>query len=359
MSRRVIVTSLIALTSLSVAAWAQETDETRWKAHDMTRPKPPRIAPVPQSLPAPAPEGAVILFDGTDLSAWSSGQSDARWQVEDGFFEVVPGTGTLRTREGFGDVQLHVEWAAPADGRGSGQDRGNSGVILMGGRYEIQVLDMHDNETYADGQAASVYGQYPPVFDASRPRGEWQAYDIYFRRPRFDADGELLEPARVTVVHNGVLVQNNVEFWGPTAWLRYRPYEAHEDSLPLELQDHGSRVRYRNIWALRVPELAAPPPDYGMGSTVTPSNEQLERLAGVYDRPGESSPIIITHANGRLFANFYARGGDLEMMPLSSKEFVLTETDGRIVFAPEEDGIPAGLTFHLGGVEMPATRRKG
>ena len=140
--------------------------------------------------------------------------------------EIVPGKGAIRTKEKFGDVQLHVEWASPNPPNGTGQDRGNTGLFLMG-RYELQILDSYKADTYADGQAGAIYGQYPPLFNASRPPGEWQSYDVAFRRPRFDDSGKLLEPARVTLIHNGVVVQDNEEILGQTTWLKWTPYEAH------------------------------------------------------------------------------------------------------------------------------------
>ena len=167
--------------------------------------------------------------------------------MQNGVAEVVPGTGGIQTKQSFGDVQLHVEWAAPSEVEGEGQERGNSGVFLMG-RYEVQVLDSYNNTTYADGQAAALYGQYPPLVNASRPPGEWQTYDIIFRRPHFDANGNMVKPARVTVFHNGVLVQDNVELTGATAHYDRPPYEAHPDALPIQLQDHSDLVRFRNIW---------------------------------------------------------------------------------------------------------------
>jgi hypothetical protein len=198
----------------------------------------------------------MVLFDGRDLSQWvdDSGQA-AHWKVEKGYAEIVPGSGNIHTRQGFGDCQLHVEWMAPVPPRGEGQERGNSGVYLMS-RYEVQVLDSYDNRTYADGQAASVYGQYPPLANASRPPGEWQTYDIVFHRPRFDAQGKVLSPARLTVIHNGILVQDDVELSGPTANQRRPPYTAHADELPLLLQNHGNPVRYRNIWIRSLSEQA-------------------------------------------------------------------------------------------------------
>lgn len=161
--------------------------------------------------------------------------------------EVVAGTGEITTVRAFGDCQLHVEWASPDPPAHTGQDRGNSGVFLMG-RYEVQVLDSYGNRTYPDGQAAAIYGQYPPLVNASRPPGVWQSYDIVFRRPRFDERGQLIAPARITVIHNGVLVHDAVILTGPTGHRRRPPYEAHADRLPITLQDHASPVRFRNIW---------------------------------------------------------------------------------------------------------------
>ncbi len=172
---------------------------------------------------------------------------EAKWKVENGYFEVVPKTGAIRTRQGFGDCQLHVEWMSPDPPNGKDQDRGNSGVYFMS-TYELQVLDSYRSVTYADGQAAAVYGQYPPLVNASRKPGEWQTYDIVFRAPRFEGDGKLLRPARITVLHNGVLVQDNVEIMGPTTHQRRSPYKAHGSKLPIQLQDHTHPVRFRNIW---------------------------------------------------------------------------------------------------------------
>ena len=215
----------------------------QWPVHSMDRPRPPVVDPGPERPPAPPPSDAIVLFDGKDLSEWTGGT----WRVRDGYVEVVARTGALVTRRTFGDVQLHIEWAAPIPPSGDGQDRGNSGVFLMG-LYEIQVLDSYQNVTYADGQAAAVYGQVPPLVNASRPPGQWQTYDIVFRRPTFAPDGAVLSPARITMLHNGVLVHDNEAFTGRTAHARRAQYAPHADRLPLVLQDHGNPVRYRNIW---------------------------------------------------------------------------------------------------------------
>ena len=223
-----------------------------WPIHDPNRPQPRVVTPPTastQERPGRPPSDAVVLFDGTDLSQWraAEGGGAARWAVRGGYMEVAAGTGSIQTARGFGDCQLHIEWAAPVPARGEGQERGNSGVFLMG-RYEIQVLDSYENTTYPDGQAAAIYGQYPPLVNASRPPGEWQTYDVVFHAPRFGPDGALLRAAHLTVFHNGVLVQDNVELTGPTAHQRRPSYERHDPKLPLMLQDHGNPVRYRNIW---------------------------------------------------------------------------------------------------------------
>jgi hypothetical protein len=230
----------------------QAQNPDNWPIHSLNRPQPRVLDPGPARSPLPPPSDAIVLFDGRDLSRWRSANGQpARWKVENGYLEVVPGAGTLLSADAFGDVQLHVEWAAPALVKGEGQGRGNSGVFLMG-RYEVQVLDSYGNTTYPDGQAGALYGQFPPLVNASRAPGEWQSFDIVFRAPRFDAQGKLSAPARVTVLHNGVLIHDAVELMGPTAHQRRPPYEAHPAELPITLQDHGDLVRYRNIWIRRL-----------------------------------------------------------------------------------------------------------
>ena len=211
----------------------------------------PRIV-TPGSTNADPPSDAIVLFNGKDLSQWRGADGGAaKWNVRDGYVEVAPGAGEIATAQPFGDVQLHIEWATPATPKGEGQERGNSGVFLMG-RYEVQVLDSYENKTYYHGQAGSIYKQYAPLVNASRKPGEWQAYDIIFRAPRFDDQGKVTERARITVLHNGVLIQNNVEIYGITYNDRPAIYIAHAPQESLRLQDHGNPVRYRNIWIRRL-----------------------------------------------------------------------------------------------------------
>ncbi len=234
----------VSLGFVTLGAAAQE----QWKIHDPNRPLPPVVNPGPAGPPLSAPADAVVLFNGTDLSQWVGPKGGAAgWKVKDGYMEVVPKSGSIRTVKSFGDCQLHVEWMAPLPVSGKSQERGNSGVFLMG-LYEIQVLDCHNNITYADGMTASIYGQYPPAVNACRPPGEWQSYDIIFHRPRFASGGHLQAPARLTVFHNGILVHECAEPTGPTGHKVRPPYKKHADRLPLMLQDHSNPVRFRNIW---------------------------------------------------------------------------------------------------------------
>jgi hypothetical protein len=196
----------------------------------------------------PPPADAIVLFDGQDLSQWKSDKDGgpARWTVKDGVM-TVNGTGYISTRRSFGDCQLHIEWATPAEVKGDGQGRGNSGVFMQG-RYEVQVLDSYNNKTYYHGQAGAIYKQYAPLVNVSRKPGEWQSYDIIYHGPRFDDKGALLQPGTITVLQNGVLIQDHVEIKGSTGPTGKPKYSPHPPRLPLALQDHGNPVRYRNIW---------------------------------------------------------------------------------------------------------------
>ena len=221
----------------------------KWKVHDAARPRPPKVIPGPL-VSAPPPSDATVLFDGKDLSKWATagrgGTSEPKWKVENGYMEIVPRNGRLVTKDKFGDCQLHIEWMVPKGTPGQGQGRGNSGVELMT-RYEIQVLESFENLTYADGQAAAVYGQYPPMVNASRPEGEWNVYDIFFEAPRFEGE-KLVKPAYISVMHNGILVHHRREIIGAAVHRRVAVYTPHAAEEPLSLQDHGNPVRYRNIW---------------------------------------------------------------------------------------------------------------
>ena len=223
---------------------------TRYRVHDSARPQPSVVVPPKPSTQQESgthPSDAILLFDGTDLSQWEDKNGNApQWTVENGHMEVVPGTGIIRTRQHFGDGQWHIEWAAPPEIESQSQGRGNSGVFLMG-QYEVQVLDSYENPTYADGSAGAIYGQTPPLVNACRKPGEWQTFDIIWIAPRFDEE-EVLMPARITVLHNGLLIHHDKKLIGPTTHKDVRPYRAHPETGPLVLQDHKNPVKFRNIW---------------------------------------------------------------------------------------------------------------
>lgn len=230
----------------------------KWRVHDRTRPQPRQVfrgTPIPTPS---APSDAIVLFDGKDLSKWNGGGrggavTEPRWKVENGYVELVPGAGSLVTKESFGDVQVHLEWTTPAGADAShvGQNRGNSGVIFMG-RYEMQVLSSYNNPTYPDGAAGAIYGLYPPLVNPCLPEGQWNSYDIVFEAPRFEAE-KLLKPASITLFFNGLIAQNRVELLGTTSHEPIAVYTPHAAELPLSLQGHAGPARFRNIWIRRLP----------------------------------------------------------------------------------------------------------
>jgi len=326
--------------------------DLRWRAHDLNRPLPKIIIPPAQYLPVAPPSDAIVLFEGKDISQWESvNNPETKWICKDGYFECVKGSGFIRTKRGFGDVQLHIEWAAPLPVKGHSQGRGNSGVFLME-RYEVQVLDSYGNKTYADGQAAAIYGQYPPLVNAARPPGEWQSYDIIFHRPRFDNVGKLTKPVLLTVFHNGVLVQNNVEPWGGTGWQKYAPYEHHADKLPLSLQDHGNPVRFRNVWVRELSEQQEKEPE--LLPVITLSEDNLKKYVGNYQE-NEKSIYKIVYEGGKLML---VKSGNRKfvMLPHSKEKFSIKYTAIDIVFKLNSMGDPVEMEQYFTG-EKTVTRK--
>lgn len=234
---------------------------------DPKKAPPPAATEVWEPVPPPVsfsaggvPSDAIVLFDGKNLDAWESTLhpgGPSNWLVQDGAMVVAlpPKGNDIQTKQSFGDIQLHLEWREPEPAEGTGQHRGNSGVMFMGGRYELQILDSYDNPTYVNGQCGSVYKQYAPLVNSSKKPGEWQNYDVIFVAPRFSPQGMLLHAARETVFQNGVLVQYDVILRGSTTHVGYPAYYPHAEKLPLELQAHDGAVAFRNIWvrAIKIP----------------------------------------------------------------------------------------------------------
>jgi hypothetical protein len=209
-------------------------------------PEPKVVTPGKTALDPPS--DAIVLFDGKNGDAWEAKSGGPiKWKVENNILTVAAGSGEIHTKQGFGDCQLHIEWRTPAEVKGDGQGRGNSGIFFMG-RYELQVLDSYNNKTYSNGQAGSIYKQLPPLANASRGPGEWQTYEVIFTAPRFYEDGSVKSQARITVFHNGVLVQNDKALWGSTQYIGIASYEKHGEKEPIVLQDHGNPTSFRNIW---------------------------------------------------------------------------------------------------------------
>ncbi len=319
--------------------------DPNWLDHDRDRPQPPVVTPgepAARDRAGTPPSDAIVLFDGKDLSSWVSMDGTAtKWISRDGYMECVKGSGYVRTLRNFGDCQLHVEWATPAPAQGQGQGRGNSGVFLGLDRYEVQVLDSFENKTYADGSAGSVYGQYPPLVNASKAPGEWQVYDIIYTAPRFDDGKKLISPAYLTVIHNGVLIQNHVELTGPTSWLERAPYQYHPEKQPISLQDHGNPVRYRNIWVRELGRSGKP--------ELTLPSALLDSYTGKYEsveigREGNQLTAKVGGVNFVLFAETPTR-------------FFAKTTDVRIEFPSGADNKPDRLIWSVGEGANEAKRK--
>jgi hypothetical protein len=349
----VLITLSVFLLALpALTGFAQQSPT--YRIHDWNRPRPPVVDPGSsntQEQPGKAPSDATVLFDGKDLSQWCSMDGSApKWIIKDGVMECVRGSGFLRTLQNFGDCQLHIEFATPVPPQGKSQGRGNSGVFMMG-IYEIQVLDNYDNPTYADGYSAAVYGEYPPLVNACRPPGQWQSYDIIFARPRFDDKEQLVTPSRVTVLQNGVLVQNNVAIKGPTNWMTRDPYKWHADKLPLALQDHGNPVRYRNIWVRELTDAGE--------KEFTYSRELLDRYTGTYQIRWDLS-IGIVRKDNQLYMKVITPGREHEhpLFAESKTKFFAKDVDSYVIFQTNDQGNAESLTWYMGGDTQPAKKVK-
>lgn len=357
-SKNVMILLLVLFGLAVCAPEGKAQSDPRWKAHDTTRPLPRVVTPATPATPVAPPSDAIVLFDGTNLLNWCGKDGGpAPWSIQDGAMIPV-GTGhDIYTKQPFGDVQLRIEWSAPVPVQGNGQGRGNSGVFLMG-LYEIQVLDSYENVTYADGQAAALYGQYPPLVNACLPPGQWQTYDIVFRRPRFHPDGTLAKPARMTAFHNGVVVQDAAELWGPTMWLQYIPYKVHPDKLPISLQDHGNPLRFRNIWVRELRESTEPGPAYREQEPVIHMTEAaLARYVGMYkSSPDSRSGFEVTSDGQQLHCLFGEPQTMVDLVPHSATKFSLRWTAAHVEFQLEETGPAKAMTLHVPGAVFTVKR---
>ena len=326
LSSIVLNCALIGALQLTGAPACLAQPDPNWLDHDRNRPQPPVVDAGHRQHAGASRQAAVgchravrrqgpLAVGAAWTAARPSGLSGtATWNAS-------RAAATSARVQNFGDCQLHVEWATPVPAHGEGQGRGNSGVFLGLDRYEIQVLDSYENKTYADGSAGAIYGQYPPLVNVCRPPGQWQTYDIVYTAPRFDAEGKLLSPVRLTVFHNGVLIQNNVQLTGPTSWLERAPYQAHPEKQPISLQDHGNPVRFRNIW---VRELGKPGKKEVPPPPLTLPTALLDSYTGKYDR------VEITREGDQLVAR--VGGVKFLLFAESPTKFFAKTTDVQIEF---------------------------
>ena len=320
------LTSFVILIGTQASALAQLPNG--WKAHDKNRPQPKVVSPGEQANQAPS--DATVLLGGKELTHWTDQQGNpTKWKYADGILESVKKAGAIYTVQKFGDCQLHVEFATPTTPKGKGQGRGNSGVFFFDADYEIQVLDNYQNETYADGTVGGLYGQHPPLVNACRGPGQWQTYDIVFRKPRFNEDGTLKSPARMTAMLNGVLVQDASELYGPTVWLQAGQYKKKSGEGRISLQDHGNPVRYRNIWVRRLVENPPTPPKPRPQIELTQTQRQ--------NYVGKFGPVKIEEIDGQLFFTRF-RGRTFPLQVHSTTEMSFEKTAGELTFELDDQG---------------------
>ena len=319
-------TSFVILVGSQASVLAQLPNG--WKAHDKNRPQPKIVTPGDKS--SDAPSDAIVLLGSEKLTGWTDKKGrPTKWNYADGILESVKKAGYIYSKEKFGDCQLHVEFATPAKVKGEGQARGNSGVFFYDDDFEVQVLDNFKNETYPDGTVGALYGQHSPLVVACRGPGEWQTYDIVFRRPRFNDDDSLKSPARLTVLLNGILVQDATECYGPTVWLQAGEYKNKGDETRISLQDHGNPVRYRNIWVRRLAETPPTPP------TPRPTIELTEQQQKNY--VGKFGKLTLKEVDGDLVV-VVRRGRPFGLQVHSLTEMSFEKTAGEIEFELDDQG---------------------
>lgn len=320
----------------------------RWRACSVDRPEPPRVE---VTEPGSAPSDAVVLFNGEDMSQWRDAKGNpSPWKIVDGALEVVPGKGDIYSQKVFGDIQMHVEWSTPTKITNA-FDAGNSGIKFMG-LYEIQIFDSWTTRNMPDSFAGAVYGQHPPLVNACLEPGEWQSFDIIWHRPHFTEDGQVEKPAFVTVLHNGVLVQDHAEVLGKSFWVARPVYEPHAEKLPILLQDHGVAVRYRNIWVREMSEdpPVLPPP---LPKEVSVAPDILDEYAGKY---GYERYFKVERNGPRLRVRFGMSSDELpwfwiDVIAVSENHFVGTDADMEFTFKRNEAGEVEGFYWKYGGLQ--------
>ena len=331
-----LITAFIILIGFQTSALAQLPNG--WKSHDLERPQPKVVTPAAKSTDAPS--DAIVLLGSEKLTGWTDEIGNpTKWKYADGVLESVKKAGYIYSKEKFGDCQLHVEFATPTPPKGDGQGRGNSGVFFYDDDFEVQVLDNFKNETYPDGTVGALYGQHAPLVNAARGPGEWQTYDIVFRRPRFNEDGSVKSPARLTVMLNGIFVQDAAECYGTTSWLQPTPFTDKGDETRISLQDHGNPVRYRNIWVRRLAETPPTPPTPQV--TIELTNEQKKNYIGKFGK------VEVKEVDGDLIATIH-RGRPFRLQVHSLTEMSFEKTAGEMEFELDDQGKSDLLQRHGG-----------
>ncbi|MCF8380397.1 MAG: DUF1080 domain-containing protein [Bacteroidales bacterium] len=329
-----------------------------WKQHDMSYPAPPTVDPgkvSTQDNVGIAPSDAIVLFDGKNLDQWRSMDgSPADWKIEHGLLVAEKGSGGgIRTIQSFGNIQLHVEWVTPNPPDGVGQRRGNNGIQIMG-KYEVQILDSYKSATFPDGQAAAIYSQFPPRVNASRPPGEWQTYDIIFRAPSFDVNGNVKKKAIITVLHNGILVHDHVELKGVHSWMGKIKYEAHPEKLPLVLQrEPCTPVKFRNIWIRELNQLPIPNPI--AIPEISLSLQVLDDYTGTYNMQNGRT-FVVKRENNLLVINLF---GSKRLFYASSElDFFAKDIDFAFRMKLDNDGKVIGMIFRFIDEEVEGIKEK-
>ncbi len=357
MNKNCLIISAIVAFAVSFMHKSIAQVSPEWKQHDMSYPAPPAVYPgrvSTQDKVGQAPSDAIVLFDGKNLNHWRSMDgSPADWKIENGLLVAEEGRGGgIRTFQNFGDIQLHVEWVTPNPPDGVGQSRGNNGIQIMG-KYEVQILDSYKSATFPHGQAAAIYSQFPPRVNASLPPGEWQTYDIIFRAPSFDVNGNVQKKAIITVFHNGILVHDHVELKGVHSWMGKIKYEAHPEKLPLVLQrEPCTPVKFRNIWIRELNPL--PIPKHEIIREISLSHKVLDDYTGTYKMQNGRNFEVMRENNHLVIKLF---GSDRLFFASSDVDFFAKDIDFAFRMKLDNDGKAMGMIFRFIDTEVEGIKK--